>query len=99
MTRTRVHAGACGFVSIIEVEASDGVFRLRIESDCEMVEALAEQIGELSSTEALRRDSEVYRKALRCLRHISCPVPLGILKCLEVEAGLNVPRPVRIEFE
>jgi hypothetical protein len=34
----------------------------------------------------------------RHLKHVACPVPSGILKALEVEAGLCIPRDAHIVF-
>ena len=31
--------------------------------------------------------------------HVSCPIPLGIIKAIEVEAGLALPTDVGIHFE
>lgn len=65
-----------------------------------MVAKLGEELTELTMTDAFKRvfDNPVYRKGVACLRHVACPVPSGILKALEVEAGLNVPRDVSITF-
>ena len=43
-------------------------------------------------------DNPVYTKGATCLKHVACPVPSGILKALEVEAGLAVPKDVSIIF-
>jgi hypothetical protein len=43
--------------------------------------------------------SEVYKCASKCHLHASCPVPMAILKAIEVEAGLALPRPVLVQFE
>jgi hypothetical protein len=40
----------------------------------------------------------VYQSAARRLKHAACPVPSGILKALEVEAGLNVTKDATIVF-
>ena len=43
-------------------------------------------------------DNPVYHAAARHLKHVACPVASGILKALEVESGLNVPKDARITF-
>ena len=40
----------------------------------------------------------VYRSAAKHIKHAACPVMSGILKAIEVEAGLALPCDVRIEF-
>ena len=101
MTRVRVHPGACGFTVTVEVtKKGEKGFAVQLETECEMVAQLAGELGDLTMMDAFKRflDNPVYRKAATCLRHVACPVPSGILKALEVEAGLNVPKNVTITF-
>ncbi|MEJ2682841.1 MAG: hypothetical protein P8Z71_00405 [Candidatus Sulfobium sp.] len=101
MTRVVVSPGACGMESTIEVEKKDsGTYSVKIGSDCEMVVKLGKEISELTMMDAFKKalDNPVYTRAAKCLRHVACPVPSAILKALEVEAGLNVPRDVSIRF-
>jgi len=44
------------------------------------------------------QNNPVYRSAAKNLKHVACPVPSGILKALEVEAGLNVLKDASITF-
>lgn len=101
MTRVIVSPGACGMESTIEVEKKDsGTYSVKIGSDCEMVVKLGEEITELTMMDVFKRllDNPVYTRAATCLKHVACPVPSAILKALEVEAGLNVPKDVSIRF-
>ena len=101
MTKIQIQPGACGMLVTVEVEKKDKkTFAVRITSDCEMVEKLGTELPELGFMDAFKRrlDNPVYTKGSACLKHVSCPVPTGILKALEVEAGLNVPRDCVIHF-
>ncbi|NOY53190.1 MAG: hypothetical protein GXP58_06155 [Deltaproteobacteria bacterium] len=101
MTRVKIDPGVCGFPALVTVEKKDRQhFRVTIESNCEMVRKLGEEIASLTMQDAFIRfsDNRVYEKASTCLKHTACPVPSGILKALEVEAGLAVPRNVTVEF-
>jgi hypothetical protein len=101
MTKVRVNPGACGMPAEIEVQKKDSkTYTLRIRSQCEMVVKLAKEIPELKMLDAFRRilDNPVYRKGAVCLKHVACPVPSAVLKALEVEAGLNLPKDVSITF-
>jgi hypothetical protein len=40
----------------------------------------------------------VFREAAKTLLHPACPVPVGIIKAIEMEAGLALPRDVEIRF-
>lgn len=87
--------------TVVEVVKDDGkTFRVKISSECEMVEKLGGKLRELGMMDAFKKilDNPVYRDGSSCLKHVSCPVPCGILKALEVEAGLAVPRDVTIRF-
>jgi len=102
MTRVLIQPGACGMPVTVEVTKKDKkTYTLTITSDCEMVQKLGKELPELTMMDAFKRllDNPVYTKGAACLKHVSCPVPAGILKALEVEAGLAVPREVRMVFE
>jgi hypothetical protein len=101
MTKVVINPGACGMPVTVEVEKKEGkTFSVRITTECEMVEKLGKEIPELTMMDAFKRlqENPVYKKGAMCLRHVACPVPSGILKALEVEAGLNLPRDVSIIF-
>lgn len=85
----------------VEVNKKDKkTFTLTITSECKMAEKLGTEIPELTLMDAFKRvlDNPVYTKGATCLKHAACPVPSGILKALEVEAGLAVPKDVSIIF-
>jgi len=85
----------------VEVQKKDKkTFAVVITSECEMVGKLAKEITELTLIDAYKGllNNPVYTKGAACLKHVSCPVPCSILKALEVEAGLNVPKDCVIHF-
>ncbi len=43
--------------------------------------------------------SRVYRLAGEHLRHVSCPVPVALLKGIEASAGLALPQDICIRME
>ena len=100
-TKVIINPGVCGFTAEVVVEKKeDKNFSVTITSECPMVSKLETEIAELALRDAFRNfvNNPVYRKGAACLRHVACPVPSGILKALEVEAGLNVPKDVSITF-
>lgn len=102
MTRTIVNPGVCGLLTEIAVEKKSGkTYFLTVRSDCEMVRKLGEQMPELGMMDVFKKllDTPVYKLGSVCLKHVSCAVPCGILKTLEVEAGLAVARDVSISFK
>jgi hypothetical protein len=104
MTRLVVNPGSCGYNVSIAVEREKGVknrFTLTIETGCKHVNLLAKDLPSLDMMDAFTAilHNPVYKAAASRLKHPACPVPSGILKALEVEAGLNVPKDVSIIFE
>jgi hypothetical protein len=100
-TRCVVTPGICGMVATIEAcKAGKRTMRFEVTCDCER----AVGIGELSPVnlyDVLKPpiDSAVYRAASRKGVCASCPIPMAILKTIEVEAELALPKPMSITFE
>lgn len=87
--------------AVVELKQKDrNTCTVTITSACEMVQKLGHELTELSMMDAFKGlpGNPVYLKGAACLKHAACPVPSGILKALEVEAGFNVPRDVTIVF-
>jgi hypothetical protein len=102
MIIAEIDPGICGLMTKVTVEKTGKKeFSLRIESECEMVEKLGEKIQTMDMMDVFKRilDNPVYREGSACLRHVSCPVPSAVLKALEIEAGLALPKDVKIVFE
>lgn len=102
MTGVIVNSGICGFsVRIMVVMEKDKKIHVFLETECEMVKRMLEDISILDMRAAFSgfARNPVYRSAAMHLRHVACPVPCGILKAVEVEAGVCIPRDVSIVFE
>ena len=102
MTRAVVNPGICGMAVTIEV-AKAGKRRVKVEitSNCDKVTEMGELSSDLGLGDALKPQvySEVYKCASEHHLCASCPVPMAILKAMEIETGLALPRPVLIHFE
>src|SRR5512147_474648 len=101
MTKVVVQSGACGFSVTIRAEkGAGGKTAVSLDTDCEMVKRMLEDIAVLDRFAPLAgfMSNPVYRSAAKHLKHAACPVPSGILKTIEVEAGLNVEKDVSIVF-
>jgi hypothetical protein len=102
MTRAVVNPGICGMTATIEVvKVGNRKFSVEVTSDCEMVSKLAKSLVELDQRDALKLplDSDVYKYATQCRVHASCPMPMAIIKTIEIEAGLALPRPISVHFD
>jgi hypothetical protein len=103
MTKMIVNSGGCGYNVIIAVDedkAGKKRYTLAVETECKHVNLLAKDLPTLNMADALTGipANPVYQAAARTLKHAACPIPSAILKTLEVEAGLNVPKDVTMVF-
>jgi len=103
MTRLTIESGICGFTTKVTANLKEGGkdVSIAMESGCEMVEAMAGELKEASKMSVFTGflTNPVYKAAARHLKHTACPVPSGIIKAMEVEAGFCLPRDVSIIFE
>jgi len=102
MTRVVINPGVCGFTTIVEIEKIDKKrLACRIESECKTVAGLNEILAEIDKWDVLkpRAESKLWLKLSEHPLHLSCPVPVGIIKAVEAEAGLALARDVNIHFK
>ena len=102
MTSAEICAGICGFTTIVEA-AMDGQRRvlLSIESQCEKVQSLAVELTQVDPFQEITRRGDgplTLRLAAKHLSHTACPVPAGIIKAVEVAAGLALPTDASIKL-
>jgi hypothetical protein len=103
MAKAEINPGICGLKTTVVAKANgDGTIHLQVESDCKAVCKLAEQIQDVDPyKEAFWRrktPTNIHELAPQCLSHPACPVPSGIVKAIEVEAGLALPADVSIKL-
>ena len=102
MVTVRITPGNCNFQSRIHVDRITKTrFEVGIDTECEQVVRLAGLIHELALRDALAplTESSLLERATESGLHVSCPIPLGIIKAIEVEAELALPTDVGIHFE
>jgi hypothetical protein len=96
---THIEAGICGFSTTVKAHGEDRAVKLEIVSDCEHIHKLAAALTEVDPFREIsfRGDGPVTLELARVhCAHAACPVPVGILKAIEVEAGLALPKDVTI---
>lgn len=105
MTKVEVSAGDCGHSAVIEVtKIDDRHVRVILHSECEQIMAMNPALVHLQwkgkGHEVFGRmvESAVYQSASEQIRHTACPVPVAILKAIEAEVGLALPKDVTIKF-
>lgn len=96
-----MNSGACGFtVTVTARKEKDKKIHVSLETDCEMVKEMMSDISTLDMMSIFSGllNNPVYKSAAKNLKHVSCPVPSAILKAVEVEAGMAVPKDVSMVF-
>lgn len=104
-TRVEVFAGVCGHSAVIEVSKVDDTHvQVVIHSECEQITDMNPDLARLQwkgkGHEVFKRmtDSTVYQSAAKHIRHTACPIPSAIIKAIEVETGVALPKDVAITF-
>ena len=95
MTHVEVNPGVCGLMTVIRAQSdNDGLVRLEVEGECPAVKRLAECLGAMDPyTEGgTIFKSSVYKAADTCLKHPECIVPAAMIRAVNVEAGLALPK-------
>jgi hypothetical protein len=72
---------------------------IHVETKCEFIKKLAGELNDLDGmNECFSKfsASTVYGAADKSCRHLACPMPSAIIKAIEVEMGLALPRNVEM---
>lgn len=98
-----VNPGICGFPCSIKARKKDPrMVALEItESNCKKIQKLSERLAEISLHDIFAPISRnpVYLSAERSGCHLSCVVPVAVIKAAEVALEMAVPGEVRLKFE
>ena len=99
MAKAVINPGVCGFKTTVETKMDGDMCTITIESECKAIQRLAAQMPQVDPFRefTFRGDGpETYVMAAKYCSHAACPVPVGIVKAVEIEAGLALPADVSI---
>lgn len=99
--RVSVYPGNCGFPCTIHVVPRERrVVAITLHSKCEQVRNMGGLVTELNLHGLFLpiTRNPVYLAAEQAGCHPSCPVPVAVLKAVEVASGMAVPQEVLIRF-
>ena len=104
MAKATIEAGICGFTTEVEALPTDDSRRvtLAITSGCSAIQKLAEHLTEVDPFQEFTFRGEgpqALRLGAQYCDHPACPVPVGIIKAVEVTAQLALPAGVTITIE
>ena len=100
MTKMVIDPGICGFVTKVVATMDGEMCSLEIKSGCEPLQEMAKELKQVDPMDEIGfyRDGPLtLRMFTKHCPHPSCPVPAGILKAVEVEAGLALPKDASIK--
>ena len=101
MTKVKLEAGICGFVTLIEAQQDDdGMVVFKCTTGCPNIKRAFEKFPDCMDpmTECFKdlHETEIFQTLLPELPHISCPSCSAFLKALEIEGGLALARDAHI---
>ena len=101
MAKAEIFSGICGFNTTVETHMNGSGCDVSIKSDCKSVQKLAKSLQQVNPfTEiSFRGDGPTtFHLATKHCAHTACPVPVGIIKAVEIAAGLALPADATIKL-
>jgi len=101
MAKAEIFAGDCGFNTTVETRMNGKSCSILIHSECVAIQKMAGELQEVNPYEEIsfkRKMPRTHEMGIKYCTHAACPVPSGIIKAIEVEAGLALPTDVTIKL-
>lgn len=101
MAHAEIFAGNCGFNTQVTTKMDGKVCKVQMTSDCAAIQRLAEALTEVEPFKEIsfkRAMPKTHELGIKHCTHAACPVPVGIIKAIEIEAGLALPTDVSIKL-
>ena len=101
MVKAEICPGICGFKATVETRMDGDECTVKIATECEAIQRLAEDLKQVDPFREISFGGEgpiTLKLAARYCKHAACPVPAGIIKAIEVEAGLALPSDIVIRL-
>jgi hypothetical protein len=101
MATAEIFAGNCGFSTKVEATMDGKVCKLSITSECTAIQKMAAELTEVNPYQEIsfkRAIPSIHAAGHKFCTHAACPVPVGIIKAVEVEARLALPTDVSIKL-
>ena len=95
MAKSEISSGVCSHTTTVEASMDGKVCKLNITSSCEAIQHLAEKLPEVNPMQEIsskRGTPKTLEMGLKHCYHAACPVPVGIIKAIEVASRLALPK-------
>lgn len=100
LASAEIHSGVCGFTTVVEATAvKRREVQISIQSGCPHIQMMAESLTVVDPYQEIscrQQVSSIISAGLKHCVHAACPVPVGMVKAVEVAAKLALPRDVVI---
>jgi hypothetical protein len=101
LTIAEIDSGICGFTTVVEAQMDGVECSLSIKSECDAVQRMAAKLTRVRPFQEIAFKGAgpvIMQAAAEHCKHTACPVAVGIIKAVEVEAGLALPADVTIKL-
>jgi len=101
LSKAEIHSGICGFTTVVEATMEGKLCNLAIKSDCKDIQKLAQDLKQVHPLQEISFGQSIPRTiqlSMQHCPHAACPVPVGIIKSVEIEAKLALPADVSIKL-
>ena len=102
MSRVDITSGICGFTASVQTRMEGRQCVVLVESECDAIQRLGEEINAVDPYQEISFRGEgplALKLGAKHCYHPACPVPVGIIKAVEVEAGLALPADAHISVK
>jgi len=101
MATAEIESGICGFGATVKTQMDGAKVKIEIESECQAIVDLAAELTEVDPFQEITFRGNGPRSlemGVKHCYHTACPVPVGIIKAVEIEAGLALPKDAVIKL-
>ncbi len=101
MAKAEIFAGNCGFSTVVETSLEGKTCQIALSSDCEAIRRLGQELTQVNPYQEIsfrRAMPQTLQLGAKYCTHAACPVPVGIIKAVEIESGLALPTDVSIKL-
>jgi hypothetical protein len=101
LAKAKINSGICGFTATVETRMEGSKCLVSIQSDCDAIQRLGEELTEVEPFQEISfrgKGPATLKLGAKHCYHAACPVPVGIIKAVEVSAGLALPADAGIKL-
>ncbi|MDR3577608.1 MAG: hypothetical protein P4L50_27400 [Anaerolineaceae bacterium] len=101
MAKAEIMPGNCGFTTTVEALMEGKECKITIDSACSAIQKMAQELTQVNPYQEIsfrRATPVILQMGAKYCTHAACPVPVGIIKAVEVAAGLALAKEATIKL-